>query len=170
MKIDLNKTVSALILLIGHGFFFLNLSNHLAIAFISIISTFLIWIIWNKTTGTFQLNNLLTLIAFSGFIISIGVLSIFGVEPIGTRKGTLIHFHANGIAIALGIFFITLLPYIIFNLKFNLPKPLNVTLVSGFKKQTTQNKQPKQDKYIIGDQEWEMANEADIVSGDYNIE
>ena len=64
MKIDLNKTVSTLILLIGHGFFFLNLSDHLAFAFISIISTFLIWIIWNKTTGTFQLNTLLTLIAF----------------------------------------------------------------------------------------------------------
>ncbi len=170
MKIDLNKTVSTLILIIGHGFFFLNIADHFAFAFISIICMFLIWIIWNKTTGTFQLHKLLTLIALSGLITSIGIFALFGVEPIGTRKGTLIHFHATGIAIALGIFFVTLLPYIIFNLKFNLPKPFNVTLVSGFKKQTPSKKQSQKDKYIVGDQEWEMASESDINSGNYNIE
>ena len=170
MKIDLNKIVNALVLLIGHGVFFLNIADNFAFAFISIICMFLIWIIWNKTTGTFQLHNLLALIAFSGIITSVGIFALFGVEPIGTRKGILIHFHSTGIAIALGTFFVTLLPYIIFNLKLNLPKPFNVTLISGFKKSTPKNKQSSQDKYIVGDQEWEMADESDIISGDYNIE
>ncbi len=91
-------------------------------------------------------------------------------KPIGTRKGTLIHFYSSGIAIALGVFFLTALPYIVFNLKFKLPKPFNITLVSGFKKKSNQTKKTEEDKYVVGDANWEIASNDDIESGDYNIE
>ena len=170
MKIDLNKTVSTLILIIGYGFFFLHIIDNIAFSAISITVTFLIWMIWNRINNTFALNNFLTLIAFSGVIIAIAIFAIFGVEPIGTRKGTLINFHSTGIAIALGVFFITLLPYIIFNLKFKLSKPLNVTFVSGVHNQSKKIKKPEKDQYIVGDQDWEIASDNDIISGNYNIE
>ena len=66
---SINKVQVETPLIIGHGFFFLNIADHFAFAFISIICMFLFWIIWNKTTGTFQLHKLLTLIALSGLII-----------------------------------------------------------------------------------------------------
>ena len=76
----------------------------------------------------------------------------------------------TSILIAVGIFFITLLPYIIFNLKFNLPKPLNIKFVSGFRKQAAPNKKSNLPQYVVGDTNWEVATDDDIVSGNYNIE
>jgi hypothetical protein len=170
MKIDLNKIVSILILIAGHGFFFLNITNHIAFASISILTAFLLWMIWNKVTDTLDLNSFFSLLAISGFIVSITILVVFGIEPIGTRKGTLIHFHSSGIAVSLGVFFLSLIPYIIFNLKFKLPKPFNVTVVSGFKTKPKTSKKVTEDKYVVGDANWEIASNDDIESGDYNIE
>ena len=170
MKIDLNKIVNVFILIIGHIFFFLNIANNVAFAAIAILVMFLIWMIWNRVADTLDLNSFFTLLATSGLIIAITILVVFGIEPIGTRKGTLIHFHGVGIAIALGVFFLTLLPYIVFNLKFKLPKPFNITLVSGFKQKSNQTKKVEEDKYVVGDANWEIASNDDIESGDYNIE
>ena len=170
MKIDLNKIVSILILIAGHGFFFLNITNHIAFASISILTAFLLWMIWNKVTDTLDLNSFFSLLAISGFIVSITILVVFGIEPIGTRKGTLIHFYSSGIAVSLGVFFLSLIPYIIFNLKFKLPKPFNVTVVSGFKTKPKASKKVTEDKYVVGDANWEIASNDDIESGDYNIE
>ena len=170
MKIDLNKIVSALILIVGHGFFFLNIANHIPFASISILATFLLWMIWNKVADTLNLNSFFALLVTSGFIVSFTIFIVFGIEPIGTRKGTLIHFHSSGIAISLGVFFLTLIPYIIFNLKFKLPKPFNITFVSGFKTKPSTPKKASEDKYVVGDANWEIASNDDIESGDYNIE
>ena len=170
MKIDINKIVGALILIIGHGFFFLNISHHVPFAALSIFTAFLFWMLWNKITNTLDLNLLFNLFAISGLIIALSVLSIFGIEPVGTRRGTLINFHITSILIAVGIFFITLLPYIIFNLKFNLPKPFNIKFVSGFKSPPTSKQTSAAPKYMVGDSNWEVATDDDIFSGDYNIE
>ena len=170
MKIDLNKIISALILIIGHVLFFLNISQDIAYSIIAVLATFIVWILWNKITDTLRLNSLFALIAVSGIIISITTFLVYGVEPIGTRKGTLIHFHSTGIAVALGIFFITLIPYVIFNLKFNLPKPFNITFTSGFQSKQKVVKKETTDKYVVGDANWELASEEDVSSGDYNIE
>ena len=170
MKIDLNKIISALILIVGHILFFLNISHDIAFSIIAVLATFIGWIIWNKIIDTLELNSLFALIAISGIIISITTFLVYGVEPIGTRKGTLIHFHSTGIAVALGVFFITLIPYVIFNLKFNLPKPFNVTFSTGFQNKKKSIKKGKEDKYVVGDANWELASEEDVSSGDYNLE
>ena len=170
MKIDLNEIISATILIIGHTFFFLNVSQDIAYSVIAVLATFIGWIIWNKITDTLELSSLFLLIAISGIIISITTFLVYGVEPIGTRKGTLIHFHSTGIAVALGIFFIALIPYVIFNLKFKLPKPFNVTFTSGFQNKKPSVKKEATDKYVVGDANWELASEEEVSSGDYNIE
>ncbi len=170
MKIDLNKIVSSIILISGFGVFFLNIANHYAFASMSILATILIWIIWNKSLNTLNLNAFFTLILISGIIISATLLITFGIEPVGTRKGTLIHFHSDGIAIALGVLFFTLIPYIVFNLKFKLPKPFNITFVSSKKSQSYSSKKSPQDKYVVGDANWEIASDDDVKSGNYNID
>lgn len=170
MKIDLNKIVSGIILISGFGIFFLNIASHYAFASMAILATILIWIIWHKAIDTLSLSAFFTLLLISGLIISTTILLIFGIEPIGTRKGTLIHFHVNGIAIALGVLFFTLIPYVVFNLKFTLPKSFNFTVVSNAKSKSSDVPKSPKDKYVVGDANWELASDEDINSGNYNIE
>ena len=170
MKIDLNKTISLGIIIAGLCLFFSSITGSLPIAFISIMGMFLIWILWNKVAGSFVLNNLIYLILVFGIIISISILIFYGIEPIGTRNGTLMRFHSIHIAFAMLIFFLTLLPYIILNMKMQLPiKKLNISLTPAFvKKNNTQTS--KKDQYIVDDENWELASEQDALSGNYNID
>ena len=114
MKIDLNKIVGFSIIALGYALFFINFSSSIAISSMAIIAMLLLWIIWNKALNSFILNDFINLIFVSGLIISISILSVYGVEPIGTRNGTLIRFHTNQIAFAMLIFLVSLLPLIKF--------------------------------------------------------
>ena len=101
MKIDLNKILSFAIIAIGLSLFFINIKDQLPIAFIAIIGMFLLWILWNKVAGSFILNHLIYLISCVGLIIAVSILIFYGIEPIGTRNGTLMRFHSNHIAMAM---------------------------------------------------------------------
>ena len=63
------------------------MSQDIAYSVIAVLATFIGWIIWNKITDTLELSSLFLLIAISGIIISITTFLVYGVEPIGTRKG-----------------------------------------------------------------------------------
>ena len=171
MKIDLNKTVSMLIILVGHAFFFWKLEHSPSIAFIIIILMFLTWMIWNNTTHSFQAYHLLSLITFSGVLVSVGILWIYGIDQSADRYGTLYRLHPPGVATALGIFFITLLPYVIFNTKFELPlKKLKVKLTPIFVKPQQTHDTPAQEQHIVRDNNWELASEDDLASDNYHID
>ena len=171
MKIDLNKILSFGIIVFGLSLFFMNIQNNLPIAFISIIGMFLLWILWNKLAGSFILNHLIYLISCVGIIIAVSILMFYGIEPIGTRNGTLMRFHSNHIAIAMGIFFITLLPYIILNMKIQLPvEKLKVSLRPAFIKSKTKKDTIKENQYIVNDQNWETVSEEEALSGYYTID
>ena len=170
MKIDLNKTISLGIIIAGLFLFFSSIIGSLPIAFISIIGMFLVWILWNKVAGSFILNHLIYLILVFGIIISISILIFYGIEPIGTRNGILMRFHSIYIAFAMLVFFLTLLPYIILNMKIQLPiKQLNVSLTPAFIKKSN-SQTSKKDQYIVDDENWELASEQDTLSGNYNID
>ena len=166
MKIDLNKTISFAIIIAGYSLFLFNVPEHYSMAFIALVGTMFVWMIWAKLTNLFTLDFLLYLILISGGFCSISILAIHGVEPIGTRHGVLFDFHLTAIAIALGIIFIASLPYIIFRLKFNLPiKKLNIQLSPAFTKKTISNQpKTKEPSYIIDSDEWEIASDNDITS------
>ena len=171
MKIDLNKILSFCIIAFGLSLFFMNIQNNLPIAFISIIGMFLLWILWNKVADSFILNYLIYLIACVGLIISASLLVFYGIEPIGTRNGTLMRFHHNHIAMAMGIFFITLLPYIILNMKIQLPvEKIKVSIKPSFKKFNIQKSTTKENQYILNDRNWEVVSEEEALSGYYNID
>ena len=59
MKIDLNKTISFIIIIVGHLFFLLNVSSNYPLAFIAIISMMILWMIWSKITKLFSLDFLI---------------------------------------------------------------------------------------------------------------
>jgi len=170
MKIDLNKTISLAIIATGFLLFFSYITSNASIAFISIIGMFLVWILWNKVAESFILNHLIYLIFIVGLIVSVSILAFYGIEPIGTRNGTLMRFHSRFIAFAMLIFFVTLLPYIILNMKIQFPiKKLQVGLLPAFTK--PKNKSTiKKDQYIVDDENWELASEQDAFSGNYNID
>ena len=170
MKIDLNKTISLGIIIVGLSLLLSNIIDNLPIAFISVIGMFLVWILWNKVAGSFILNHLIYLILVFGLIISISILIFYGIEPIGTRNGTLMRFHSTHIAFAMLIFFLTLLPYIILNMKIKIPiKKFNVSLKPAFVKNSN-TQVLKKDQYIIDDENWQLASEQDALSGNYNID
>ena len=168
MKIDLNKLISGIILLTGHILFVITATNYFSVSIIILVSMFLLWMIWCKTTSTFDLNTLLFQIGFSGTIAAILILALFGIEPVGTRTGILVRFDSMGIAIAMASFLLAILPYIIFKVKFNLPLNINVKPWLSKNKQKTHKSDEVQ--YIVGDRNWELASEADIVSSKYTIE
>lgn len=162
MKIDLNKTISFIIIMLGHLLFFLNISSNYPIAFISVVSSIVLWMIWSKITYIFSLDFLLYLILLSGLVSSITIVVVHGVERIGTRHGNLIDFHMTDIAIALGILFISTLPYIIFNMKFDLPiKKIKLSPAFTLGKQKKDNR-TIQTHYIVDDDDWEIASNSDI--------
>ena len=170
MKIDLNKTISVTIIALGFLLFFSNITKNISIACIAIIGMFLFWILWNKVAGSFILNHLIYLISIVGLVVSISILTFYGIEPIGTRNGTLMRFHSDSIALAMLTFFITLLPYVILNMKIQVPiNKLKVSLKPAF---ITKNNKPDktQDQYIINDDNWEQVSEQDALSGNYNID
>ena len=170
MKIDLNKTISLTIIALGFLLFFSNITKNISIACIAIIGMFLFWILWNKVAGSFILNHLIYLISVVGFVVAVSILIFYGIEPIGTRNGTLMRFHSSFIAFAMLIFFLTLLPYIILNMKMQLPiKKFKINLMPDFvQKDNTQTL--KKDQYIVDDENWELASEQDALSGNYNID
>ena len=170
MKIDLNKTISLTIIVLGFLLFFSNITNNISIACIAIVGMFLFWILWNKVAGSFILNHLIYLILIVGLVVSISILIFYGIEPIGTRNGTLMLFHSDSIALAMLTFFITLLPHVILNMKIQLPiNKLKVNLKPAFIKKKNKQKLT-QDQYIVNDENWELVSEKDALSGNYHID
>ena len=170
MKIDLNKTISLVIIALGFLLFFSNITINPSIACIAIIGMFLFWILWNKVAGSFILNHLIYLIATVGFIVSVSILVVHGIEPIGTRNGTLMRFHSDSIALAILTFFITLLPYVVLNMKIQLPiDKLTVSLKPAFINKNNK-KELSSNQYIVNDENWELVSERDALSGNYYID
>jgi hypothetical protein len=170
MKIDLNKTISFTIIALGFLLFFSNITNNSSVACISIIGMFLFWILWNKVAGSFILNYLIYLISIVGLVVSISILVFYGIEPIGTRNGTLMRFHSDAIALSMLTFFVTLLPYLILNMKIQLPiNKLTLSLKPAILKQRKTQK-PARDQYIVNDENWELVSEQDALSGNYYID
>ena len=120
--------------------------------------------------GSFILNHLIYLILIVGLVVSISILIFYGIEPIGTRNGTLMRFHSDSIALAMLIFFVTFLPYVILNMKIQLPiNKLKVNLKPAFIKKKNKQKLT-QDQYIVNDENWELVSEKDALSGNYHID
>ena len=72
MKIDLNKTISTMILIMGHILFFLNIEHQPSLAFIVIIGMFFV----NRPEN---LKDVLFVLLYPFSLISIGLIILFGM-------------------------------------------------------------------------------------------
>ena len=168
MKIELNKIVGLLIIALSYFLFFTNFNNNIEVSFISIIGMFLIWILWNKFFQAPFLNELIYLIFFTGLMVSVSILSVYGIEPVGTRNGTLLKFHNNQITLAMLVFFFSILPIIIMNLKIKIPDQKFKLDYKSFQRKSVKNN--NKNHYIIDDNNWEIISENEAVSGDYYLD
>tara|TARA_B100000614_G_scaffold133946_2_gene119242 strand:+ start:7779 stop:8285 length:507 start_codon:yes stop_codon:yes gene_type:complete len=168
MKIELNKIVGLLIIGLSYFLFFNNFNNNIEVSFISIIGMFLIWILWNKFFQASFFNDLIYLIFVTGLVVSVSILSVYGIEPVGTRNGTLLKFHNSQIILAMLVFFFSILPIIIMNLKIKIPDQKFKLNYKNFQRKAVKNN--NKNHYIIDDDNWEIISENEAVSGDYYLD
>jgi len=121
--------------------------------------TLLIWIAFNCYCDLFDSESLSKVLSISGFVLSISIFFIFGIEQIPFPVGAII-FHGYGISIALLVFLLSLLPMLFFSDK--------EILLTRDQSQSIPQEESTDENYNIDDH-WEVATESDLESGDYEV-
>ena len=164
MNQNLKKILSTLILIIGYVAFIMSTSlNNFPLGLIYLSLTIILWLSYVLILDVFDIRLFASIISFSGFMVAIAVFFLFGIEEVPYPIGAMI-FHLEGIAGALGIGLFSFLPIIpLFYLdldKNNLP---------FFSTTQPSKKVPKEQKIILDDDEWDIASEEDLQSGEFEL-
>ena len=153
-----SKTISWLVLIIGLLLYFWNISvNEFSYATISMAITMIIWLSISFYTNSFNNIHFAQILSVSGFLLAISVFFLYGLEEMPYPTGAIV-FHSDGIAKALGLVIIASLP-----------------ILFGFTNSTGNNdtndisKNKKDPTFILDDDEFELANENDLTSGEFDI-
>ena len=158
MSNDLKKILSAIIIIIGFFAFIISTSNNnFNLGLIYLTSTIILWVSFGIALDVFDLRLFAGLISLSGFMVAISVFFLFGIEQVPYPVGAII-FHLEGISSALGISLFSLFPIITLS---HIELEQSKSIKSGFPNQS-QNK-PE----IVIDDEWEIASEDDLQSGEF---
>ena len=161
MNFDLKKIASGLILSIGLIFFLLSISkNNLNFALISLTVTLIFWVLYGLLLDAFDVRIFAGIISASGFLVAFSVFFMFGIEEVPYPMGAII-FHSGGFAGALGIGLFSLFPILILH-QMNATKTMRKTEVL----QEMSQQEPKSE---IFSEEWEMASDDDLQSGEFEM-
>ena len=164
MNNDLKKIMSPVIIIIGYFAFILSTSlDNFPLALIYLSLTIICWILYVMAVDIFNLRTFAYIISLSGFIIAISVFFLFGIEEVPYPIGAVI-FHIEGIAAALGITLFSLFP-IIPLFYFDVEKKI-IPIVKNIQTTKPSIEEPK---IIIDDDDWEIASEGDLQSGEFEI-
>ena len=120
-------------------------------------TSLLLWVAFNCYFDTFDRLLFSKILSISGIIISISIFFIFGIEEVPFPTGALM-FHSYGIAISLLMILLSLLPLLFINE--HISKPISSST------QTSYIETPKPD---TTNEDWDIATEHDLESGDYEI-
>ena len=120
-------------------------------------TSLLLWVGLNCYFDTLDRLLFSKILSISGIIISISIFFIFGIEEVPFPAGALI-FHSYGIAVSLLMILLSLLPLLFIS--------ENITAPISSSTQTSYIETPKSD--TIND-DWDIATEHDLESGDYEI-
>ena len=163
MNNDFKKILSALILITGFLAFILSTSNNnFTTGLIYLTSTIIIWLAYVLILDVFNVYIFASIISLSGFLVAIAVLFLFGIEQVPYPIGAIV-FHLEGIAGALGIglfSFFPLIPLYYIDLKKN---------ISHITPPQKNHEESIEQKIILDDEEWEMASENDLNSGEFEL-
>ena len=156
MNMDLKKIASGLILIIGLFAFIVSISNNnLNFALIYLSTTLIFWVLYGLLLDAFDVRIFAGIISASGFLVAFSVFFMFGIEEVPYPMGAII-FHSGGFAGALGIGLFSLFPILILY-------QMNATKTMG---KTEVLKEPKSE---IFSEEWEMASDDDLQSGEFEM-
>ena len=120
-------------------------------------TSLLLWVAFNCYFDTFDRLLFSKILSISGIIISISIFFIFGIEEVPFPTGALM-FHSYGIAISLLMILLSLLPLLFINE--HISQPISSST------QTSYIETPKSD---TTNDDWDIATEHDLESGDYEI-
>ena len=161
MNMDLKKIASGLILIIGLFAFIVSISNNnLNFALIYLTATLIFWVLYGLLLDAFDVRIFAGIISASGFLVAFSVFFMFGIEEVPYPMGAII-FHSGGFAGALGIGLFSLFPILILH-QMNATKTMRKTEVL----QEMSQQEPKSE---IFSEEWEMASDDDLQSGEFEM-
>ena len=161
MNIDLKNILSIFILIIGFfAFAILSTNNNFNLALIYLTSTLILWVSYVLLMDLFDMRIFAIIISTAGFFVALSVFFMFGIEEVPFPAGAII-FHPEGIASALSISFFSLLPIILlYHGGFQIPLKNKIPKVSSSKETP---------KITINDDDWEIATEDDLQSGEFEF-
>ena len=152
---------SGLILFIGLILFFSSLlNNNINLALVSITGALLFWVLFGLLLDIFDVQIFSWVISFAGFLLALSVFFLYGVEEVAHPIGAIV-FHSGGIAGSLGIGLFSLFPLLIMhqlNSQDTTPKPSLINNNEGL----------PPDPELDSD-DWEMATEDELKSGEFEI-
>ena len=96
-------------------------------------------------------------------MVAIATFFLFGIEEVPFPAGAII-FHLEGIATSLGICLFSLFPIIPF---FNLDKEKDISSPETNKTNIINQKQSTEPEIFFDDDDWELATEDDLQSGEF---
>ena len=161
MDLYLKKISGSLILIIGLILFFISLlNNNFNLSLVALTTTIIIWVIFGLLSNTFNIQIFSLIISSAGFILSICVFFVYGVEQVAHPIGAIV-FHSNGIAGSLGIGLFSLFPILIIY-------QLKSEQVNTKTKLPMENENLTSDPNIESD-DWEFVTDEELESGDYEI-
>ena len=159
MNMDLKNITGALILVIGVLAFFFSIFNHnFNFAIIYLIASLILWVLYGLLLNAFKIHQFGGIISVAGFLVAISVLFMYGIEEVPYPAGAII-FHSGGFAGALGIGFFSLFPILIIHQM----RTANVKDIS----EITEKLADKDPEMEIINEEWEIASDDDLQSGDF---
>ena len=158
---DFKKIAGGLIFVIGVFAFIVSISNNnLNFALIYLTAALILWVLYSLILDVFDVRFFAWIISVSGFLVAISVFFMFGIEEVPYPVGAIV-FHSGGLAGALGIGFFALFPILI----------LHQTGAEKLPKiRRTKPVMPREDmEPEIESNEWEMASDDDLQSGEFEV-
>ena len=158
---DLKKIAGGLILVIGLFAFIISISNNnLNFALIYLTGTLIFWVLYGLLLDAFDVRIFAWTISASGFLVAISILFMFGIKEVPYPVGAIV-FHSGGLAGALGLGLFSLFPILILY-----QMDITDTQVKSKVKHKLPKKEPEAE---ILSEEWEIATDDDLHSGEFEV-
>ncbi len=158
---DYKKIAGGLIFIIGVFAFIVSIfNNNLNFALIYLTATLILWVLYSLLLDAFDIRIFSWIISASGFLVAVSVFFMFGIEEVPYPVGAIV-FHSGGLAGALGIGFFALFPILVLHHTGakKLPQITREEPVM-FREEMEPEKESN---------EWEMASDDDLQSGEFEI-
>ena len=159
MYID-SKAISWFILAGGLFLYMWNITdNQFTYATIFMAGSILLWMFIGFTTDSFDNKEFAQVLSGAGFLLAISVFFLYGLEEMPYPTGAIV-FHSEGIAKALGLGIVASLPLLL-----GIPQTATVSNNNNANNTDVVAKPT----VIVDDEDWEMADEEDLTSGEFGI-